>query len=198
MRLQEGFPLACILTAKSVLALAPQNGLIGFPANAYDPFCATSCLRSFASLMLDCSNTTGDMLGMMVMTTSTECYASNTPFLTSVAWCTHVKCAGLDLAPSELESWWETVVTGQQAAGVSTVPPKWSYQESLAQVAKPPTLQLAAADTDLNTTSLVSEAVYLGQWNALTCTWQESATENQFGYDNRDLAPFRRTRITFN
>ena len=176
-------PLAWLLL-RLVFAQAPQNGVVGFPANPYDPFCATACLRSFTSLMLSCSSDSGSMLGMMAMMTPTECYASNTPFLTSVAWCMQDKCAPFNLEFSEMEFFWQTQVTGQQSAGVRTVPPKWSYQQSLQHINGTPTLQLSAMDMDLNTTSLVSPAIYLGQWNALTTTQQEGTTENGYGYEN--------------
>ena len=76
------------LLATSVAASVPfQGALNGFPANPYDPFCAMSCLRSLYDLTLSCSST-GDTIGMVTFTTSSACWAENTPYLTSLAWCT--------------------------------------------------------------------------------------------------------------
>ncbi|KAF2452346.1 ferric reductase like transmembrane component-domain-containing protein [Lineolata rhizophorae] len=168
---------ACLL-ATSVLG---QGQLNGFPANPYDPYCAMSCLRSLSSLMLGCSNHDGDTVGMMASMTSSSCWASDTPYLTSLAWCMHTKCAAFGIPNSKLEYFWETQATGQSSAGVETVPAKWSYAEALAHVTEPPTIQLTATDTDLNTTSLVSPAVYLSQWNVLTSVQTETARENGYG-----------------
>ena len=156
------------------------TGLTGFPTNIYDPFCAMTCLRSIYSLMLSCSSM-GDTVGMMTMTTSTECWASNTPYLTTLAWCMHVKCAEFDIPNSKLEYFWETQATGQSTVGVRTVPAKWSYAEALANVPSPPTNQLTTDDMWLNTTSLVPQETYLAQWNILTRVQGESTTENKYG-----------------
>lgn len=57
----------------------------------YDPVCGTACIRSFYIMMLNCSSE-GEMIGMVHLMTSTECYAENTAYLTSVAWCTNAHC----------------------------------------------------------------------------------------------------------
>jgi len=75
----------------------------------------------------------------------------------------HVKCSEFDIPNSKLEIFGEEEATGQSTAGVKTVPAKWSYSEALANVTQPPTKQLSADDTELNTTSLVAPAVYLEQ-----------------------------------
>lgn len=59
--------------------------------NMYDPVCGTACIRSFYIMMLNCSSE-GEMIGMVHLMTSTECYAENTAYLTSVAWCTNAHC----------------------------------------------------------------------------------------------------------
>jgi hypothetical protein len=176
MQLLSAFGSACLL-ATSVLG---EGELTGFPANPYDPYCAMSCLRSLSSLMLDCS-TGGEMLGMMPMMTSSECWANNTPYLTSLAWCMKTKCGGFGMPVSKLERFWETDATGQTSAGVKVVPAKWSYTETLTYIDKPPTFQLAATDHDLNQTSLVNEDVYILQWNVLTSVQEEVTRENGMG-----------------
>jgi hypothetical protein len=109
----------CLLTT-SVLA---QSGLTGLPTNPYDPYCAMACLRSLYTLNLACS-TSGGTLGMLTFTTSSECWATNTPYLTSLAWCINTKCAQYDESASKLEYFWENQATGQSDAGVATVPAK--------------------------------------------------------------------------
>lgn len=169
------------LLVPPVLAGAPfQSALNGFPANPYDPFCAMSCLRSLYSLRLSCSST-GDTVGMMTMKTSSACWAENTPYLTSLAWCMHTKCSEYNVKNSKLEYFWETESTGQSDAGETGVPPKLSYTEALANITSPPTIQLTPEDTWLNDTSLVSPLVYEEQWNVLTSVQRETAKKNAYG-----------------
>jgi hypothetical protein len=90
----------------------------------------------------------GGMLGMITMMTSTSCWASNTPYLTGLAWCIHDKCAEYNVSNSNLELCWEHRATVQQTAGVKTVTPKWSYSETLANVSPaPPMNQLTLNNT---------------------------------------------------
>jgi hypothetical protein len=175
------FVWAIWLFALATDAASTEYGLTGFPANSYDPICATACLRSFSMLTLNCSSE-GVTVGMVTFQTSTECYATNTAYLTSVAWCAHTKCMDFKPSASLLEYWWDMQITGQKSAGVVTVPAKWTYAEALAQVETPPTIQLQLADTTLNTTSLTSPNVYKPQYNVLYSTQREGTVENGFGY----------------
>lgn len=171
------------LLAPSVFAGTPFQGAInGMPINPYYPFCAMTCLRSIYGLMLSCSTMEAGTLGMMTMLTTSACWAENTPYLTTLAWCMHEKCAEYNNTVAEFEYFWETEATGQSNAGQTGVPPKWSYSESLANVsASPPTTVLDAMATWLNATSLVNPLVYEEQWNILTSVQRETAQENVFG-----------------
>jgi hypothetical protein len=171
------------LIATSVLAKTPFNGALnGMPVNPYDPYCAMSCLRSIYGLMLDCSSMSPtNTLGMMTFMTSSACWAINTPYLTTLAYCMKVKCAEFDIPASRFELFWEQEATGQSSAGEVGVVPKWSYSEALANITTPPTYVLPANATDLNFTSLVNPLFYLEQWNVLTAVQIETATENRFG-----------------
>jgi hypothetical protein len=172
------FVLAICLRAIFVLA---EGELTGFPANPYDPYCAMACLRSFSSLMLDCSDG-GESVGMHAIMTSSTCWASNTPYLTSLAWCMHDKCSEeLEIPNSKLEAFWESDATGQQSAGVKTVKPKWSYAEALAEVKGKPTIQLTSEGMDLNATALVAPDVYKAQYNVLFSIQREVTVENGYG-----------------
>ena len=153
---------ACLL-ATSVLAGTRFSGTLhGFPVNPYDPLCAMSCLRSLYGLTLSCSSM-GDTVGMMSMVTTSACWADNTHYLTSLAWCMHTRCAEYNIANSKLEYLWETKSTGQSDAGEIGVPAKWSYSEALTNIASPPMIQLTPTDEWLNDTSLVSPLVYQKQ-----------------------------------
>jgi hypothetical protein len=179
------FSLLCSawLLAPSTFAGTPFQGAInGMPVNPYYPFCAMTCLRSISSLILSCSTMDAGTVGMMAMLTPTSCWAENTPYLTSLAWCMHEKCTEYNNTVAELEHFWETEATGQSNAGQAGIPPKWSYSEALANVsASPPTTVLDPTATWLNTTSLVNPLVYIKQWNILTSVQRETAQENVFG-----------------
>jgi len=91
------------------------DGVSGFPARAYDPICATACLRSLNTLTLNCSSS-GYTLGMVTFATDAACFAEDTSFLESVAWCALVQCTGQNITNSEMEYFWEQQVTGQGSA----------------------------------------------------------------------------------
>lgn len=169
----------------AALLLGPAMGDVGqvngLPANPYDPYCAMACLRSFSSLTLSCSEMSGETVGMMEMVTPSSCWAINEPYLESLAYCMHEKCAEDDIKNSKLEHFWETETTGQSQAGQAGVAPKWSYSDALAQVNSVPRHQVATDDTWLNVTSLVNPSIYTAQWNILVSVQQETARENVFG-----------------
>ncbi|KAK4902932.1 hypothetical protein LTR27_000871 [Elasticomyces elasticus] len=168
----------CCLTI-STTAFSTEWGLNGFPANPYDPVCATACLRSFSSLDLSCSDG-GVTVGMVTFATSTECFAHNAPFLTSVAWCADSQCADADPSAALMEYWWDMQITGQKTAGVATVPAMWTYAQALAH-AEAPTVQLMAMDTALNVTSRVPSDVYEAQYNVLWSTHHQGTLMNKYG-----------------
>ena len=130
--------------------------------------------------MLSCSSM-GDTIGMMSMVTTSACWAENTPYLTSLAWCMHAKCAQFNIPNSKLEYFWEAEATGQSNAGEIGVQPKWSYSEALANTHNAPTIQLTPKDKWLNDTSLVAPLVYQEQWNVLTGVQRETVHENTYG-----------------
>jgi hypothetical protein len=161
-------------------AVVAQNGLTGLPTNTYDPVCAMACVRSLYTLSLSCS-TGGGSLGMVTLTTSPECWATNDQYLTSLAYCMKTKCAKFNVPNSKFESFWELQATGQTNAGVKSVPAKWSYAEALAQLPSPPNVTLASNATWLNQTSLVSPITYTAQYNVLFGVQRETSFENLSG-----------------
>jgi hypothetical protein len=164
---------ACFLLAIASPAVAQM--LTGFGSYPYQPVCAESCLRSFSSYMLDCTSMSHD--DMMMMTTSPDCLANNTAYLTSVAWCLNTKCSQAGERASGIESLWEREITGNKQVAA-----KWSYGEALANVnPRPPKYQLTANDTSLNTTSIVAPTVYLAQYNVLSAVYRSAVIESAYG-----------------
>jgi hypothetical protein len=99
-----GYVLATCLQNLPVLA---EGGLTRLPASPHDPYRAMSCLRSLSSLMLDCSGG-GETVGMHAIMTSTTCWANNTPYLTSLAWCMYEqRSKHISIPNSKLETFWE-------------------------------------------------------------------------------------------
>ena len=99
-------------------------------AAVYDPPCAFACRDIFGSAMLTCSghDHSSGAHSHGQGPTSAECYASDTPWLTTLANCINKTCS--DVAPWELEKYWAERVTGR----LTGVPPKWTYQETLTQM----------------------------------------------------------------
>ncbi|KAF2628434.1 hypothetical protein BU25DRAFT_409995 [Macroventuria anomochaeta] len=127
----------CLLT---LTLSSTATALIGYPIMMYNPNCAFACRDIFSSAILICSGhdhvTGAHSHGQGA--TSPECYASDTPWLTTLANCINKTCT--DVAPWELEKYWTERVTGRSMG----VTPKWTYQETLVQMqgTEPPSRQL--------------------------------------------------------
>ncbi|KAM7218016.1 ferric reductase-like transmembrane component [Rhypophila decipiens] len=168
------------LSASPVLAAAPMR-IIGYGFLPYDPLCAQSCWRSFASgYQLSCTPTShshGGHGGHGSAKTPPECFAQDDAYLTSVAWCFSQKCGEDDAPISKLEKFWEDWITGG-----NKVAPKWPYSVALENARRdPPTYELTSADKVLNQTSLVNPTKYLAQWNIHKNIVQEGILESHFG-----------------
>ncbi|KAK0609455.1 ferric reductase-like transmembrane component [Immersiella caudata] len=175
---------AFILDILALLALlvaqtfaAGQVRLTGYGFSPYDPLCAEACLRSFSSYMLACTPMSeGDHGSHSHMSmTPPECYAKDTAFLTSVAWCFSEKCGENGVPISKLQQFWEQFVTS-----TPKVAAKWAYSVALANVETRPTYEMTSDDTDLNQTSLVNPMSYLAQWNVLGNVAREGKVESDF------------------
>ncbi|KAF9692811.1 hypothetical protein EKO04_009280 [Ascochyta lentis] len=117
----------------SVIALAlssTTSALIGYPISMYDPNCAFACRDIFSSATLGCSSHdhASSAHSHSQGATSPECYASDTPWLTTLANCINSTCTAI--APWKLEKYWSERVTGT----LTGVLPKWTYQETLVQM----------------------------------------------------------------
>lgn len=92
--------------------------------------------------------------------TSAECYAGDTPWLTTIAYCISKKCA--DIAPWKLEKYWADQITKNK-----DVQPKWTYQATLTEMVglEVPSRELED-DEMLNFTAVFNEKT----WEAIRGT----------------------------
>lgn len=159
------------------------HGVIGYGIDMYNPACAFACRDTVTGWMLDCDGSMngedhdhGDG-GMDDMGwPSPECYATNDPFLQTLAWCISTHCQGV--AMSQLEEFWTAYVTGRYAVQPS---PKYSYQKALQLVTEPPTSIVSLSDV-LNVPSLIDEEVYLSSYNGDHGFEKMEAKTSRYGY----------------
>ncbi|KAK1961648.1 ferric reductase like transmembrane component [Colletotrichum sublineola] len=138
------------------------SGIIGFGISLYPDLCCQACHDSLSSLYLNCTNFSSsmDMSGMEGMsmsgmdmqmgTTSPDCYASNTPWLQTMAYCIQKNCNAHGYPADK-----QAKCFSNQAVGGAPSP---TFEESLPSVA--PTTELASDAKWLNKTSLVNQALY--------------------------------------
>ncbi|KAF2672133.1 hypothetical protein BT63DRAFT_445999 [Microthyrium microscopicum] len=147
--------LVASVTARS----AHFQGLIGFPHDLNELSCATDCFDTIAFNPLSCTPTPrGPPKGRREPITPPKCFASNPPFLSTLAWCVKTKCSGEEVW--KIEKWWH-----QHAATPKIFPtppvPKLTYQESLASIKEPPTKVLASENILINQTMLFNNQKYV-------------------------------------
>jgi hypothetical protein len=158
------------------LALASDPpGMIGYGIKHFNPACASACAIPAQQGSLTCS-TPGGMTfkeNLMFMLTSPGCYASNTPYLTTVAYCIKQNCQGenIDL----LEHFWRVKMTQTEGEVV----PKWTYQQALLQVNGTPT-GMVASMAPLNRTMLVSNATWSKFYNSFIVNEELEVTASKF------------------
>lgn len=180
MKLSSIFGLAC-------LVLGPVTALVGLDTDMYNPPCAHACSSAIASSVLSCSShgaVGGHMHGDSAMT-SPLCRASNTAFITTLAWCMSTKCASYHIPVSELETFWEKYCTGDPA-----VAPKWDYGTALQHVVQPINRVLTLDET-LNATSLVPHDSWNIQYNTLTFLEAKERLHAKYGYISYSMYAIR-------
>ena len=106
--------------------------------------------------------------------TDPECYATDDAFLQTLAWCISSRCK--DDFPT-LERYWLLNVAGTQAIQPN---PKYSYQQALAMIARPPNETLTAGDP-LNTTLSVSDEDYIATFNAQEIFEEQEDLHERYG-----------------
>ncbi|TDZ28457.1 Ferric/cupric reductase transmembrane component B [Colletotrichum spinosum] len=138
------------------------TGIIGFGISLYPDLCCQACHDVLSTLYLNCTTfmdmSMGGMSGMDMSgmdsapmgTTSPECYASNTPWLQTMAYCIQQNCDAHGY-PAEKQA---QCFANQAVAGASSP----TFRESLPSAA--PTTELASDAKWLNETSLVNQALY--------------------------------------
>jgi hypothetical protein len=122
----------------------------------YTPPSAHACRVVLGNIQLQCTNNSTGV-------TSPQCYASNLPFLSSLAVCLKRRVTGLTM--EELENWWEKWAVGWS----SNQPLPSSKLEEAISLAGSPTITLSKGMTLLNA-SLISDEDYESAY-ALVMDW---------------------------
>jgi hypothetical protein len=147
--------------------VAAKHGTIGYGINMYHPFCCSACADSLAMVYLNCttfstSHDHDDGMSMKLLkrmdmgmdmsgSTSDECYATDTAYLETLAYCVQSHCDAEGLSYHTQNSWFE-----KNAAHGLQVP---SLVDSLPS--HPPTAELDADAMWLNETMLVNEEAWI-------------------------------------
>jgi hypothetical protein len=141
---------------------AAESGIMGFGLSLYQDLCCQTCHDSLSALYLNCTtfpthegmdmsmDMDMDMEMAMMPMTSDECYASNTPWLQTMAFCIQQNCNADGYSADKQAKCFST----QAVAGASEP----TFQDSLPATA--PTLQLSDYAMWLNSTSLVNKNTY--------------------------------------
>ena len=153
--------LLLLLTFSSLThsAYVPPSGYAfpGYGFSWFDPVCADACQYPIASALLSCTATepSGDH-ATGAAPSSPECFASDTAFLTTLAYCMNSTCDPIKVPTWQREKFWATKVTGDPA-----LVPKWDYSRALEEVTARPTVEFNPMSRDiLNQTVLVGSATY--------------------------------------
>ena len=141
---------------------AADNGIIGFGLSLWQDLCCQACHDSLSSLYLSCTSFDQDE-GMsmhndmaMLGTTSDECYATNTPWLQTMAYCIDQRC-NADGYSLERKS---KCFSAQAVAGAAEP----TFQSSLPATA--PTTELPDNAMWLNETNLVNGDTYYATYGS--------------------------------
>ena len=157
--------LATILFAYQCLAHPNGDGLIGVGKYMYYPLCAASCRGTIERAPLTCTpHDVEEGGGHSHGTTPPECYASNVPFMQTLALCISKRCAE-EYTADILETYWRRHMVRGGRPEMEPRPSR-SYAEALASIDVEPTEEYVSGEM-LNRTSLISDDSWLGQWNAL-------------------------------
>ena len=112
----------------------------------FEPLCWYGCLASLWGLKLDC---TVRQRPSHPIGSSTKCQSTNTPYLNSLAYCIHTKCASDNVSLTATETCWSTVASDGDAVS--------SLQDNLPST---PTTELAYDASSLSSISLVNNQFY--------------------------------------
>ena len=153
--------LLLLLTLSSLAhsAYVPPSGFAfpGYGFSWFDPVCANACHYPIANAILSCTaaEPSGDHV-IGAAPSSPECFAGDTAYLTTLAYCINSTCDPIEVPTWQREKFWATKATGNPA-----VVPKWDYSRALAEVTAPPTVEFNLMPMNvLNQTVLVSSMTY--------------------------------------
>ncbi|KAF1813119.1 ferric reductase transmembrane component 4 [Eremomyces bilateralis CBS 781.70] len=155
----------------------------------YDPVCASACGRTIQKFPLVCStHGKGDHHGGGPMSTTPECRANDTSYLTTLAYCMKSKCAPSNIEAWRLEQWW-----WEKSTTDKSVHPVMDYEETLATVRKEPTRVPKKEDT-LDFTGLITDASWKIETMAELYFEEQETLHARYGYRLRSkpyiLYPF--------
>ncbi|KAL3422965.1 ferric-chelate reductase [Phlyctema vagabunda] len=162
-----------------LLPLPKCLAFIGLGIEMYNPSCAFACRAVVASFPLECSThemSSGDHMGHggMAMTTP-ECRASDTPFLTTLAWCMNSTCTDFGIEAWKLEKYW-----AEQSTGAIKTLPKWTYLEALMEVTEIPQ-QEVSEDGTLNFTAAVSRESWSAERMSMVRFEEQETLHSRYG-----------------
>jgi hypothetical protein len=137
------------------------HGLIGLGANLYDLPCGTACYEGIAFNPLVCTPKTSNgnshgHKGPKEPTTPSSCFATDSSFLTTLAWYIRQNCPNIETW--KIEKFWRYNAVNKKIFPVPPVP-KWTYQESLQNINETPT-QMMEMGTLLDKTMIVNSQQY--------------------------------------
>ncbi|KAF2000908.1 ferric reductase transmembrane component 4 [Amniculicola lignicola CBS 123094] len=145
----------------------------------YLPNCAFACRSTFSSAVLTCTDHDHEGGGHShgAGPTSPECYASDEPWLTTLAYCIKSTCADYNVPAWQLEKYWADKCTNDQA-----VQPKWTYQQTVEELAKvpAPTKELGEEEM-LNFTALYNAETWEGYRGTLSHFENAETRHSRYG-----------------
>ena len=132
------------------------HGILGLGLVRYNPLCAAACTEAIQKTRLSCSlNGSVYISHATFPNTLPSCFASDEPYLTTLAWCIQQHCPDQE-DPARIEHFWKTKIT----MNANKPPfPKWTYQQALVHIQDPPTV-VVAPQASLNETSIIDEAAW--------------------------------------
>jgi hypothetical protein len=153
---------ALLLLIQSSYAHVQNFHFPGYGFHWYGPVCGYACYNTLSHAPLSCS------MGAM---TSVSCQASDSVFLTTLAYCMNSACDADNVPVWKREQFWAATLMvmdggmsmsmGDMAMDDMSGLPKWDYTEALLIVTERPTVEFnASSKSILNQTVLVSKADY--------------------------------------
>lgn len=173
MRFQPCFRFFLLASVALAQQKRVEHGVLGYGIDALNPACAFACRESISSATLNCSDVATSPSGKV--STSTNCYTTDDPFLQTLAWCMRSRCR--DVPIWKLERFWNKNVAGSY----ETQPePKYSYEEALARTSDPP-IAVFNRTGHLKETSLVSEDVWSANYDTDTDFMYRETLQELYG-----------------